>query len=247
MPVTYLALSYNGYGYGETIEEITEELGYRHRMSKAANRDGAFAAPGLHDPRRLSASGVLVGAGRAQDAASLRAAWDAFKGAHQPGAAAPLRLDSDRYLNAQVEHLSFKFDGLSYQVQLSFLAYDPYWYAAQPTSAPLAQNAATTVTPAGTATSLPLFTFTVSSAPPGSLLTLTNAQDVSLSFAPPAGGTYLIDCAAEAITDQNGTDQTAYMTGDFVSLVAGPNALTLSLSGGLALTAQSVTWTDRWA
>ncbi len=247
----YLVKTYNGYSYGDTLYELTEEMGFRHRMTKSANRDGAFADTSLHDPRRVSGTGELVGAVNAQgiaaqDIASLRAAADAFKAAHQPGPPAKLMLDSDRYLNAQVEHLSLKFDGLSYLVDLSFLAYDPFWYSTQTTTQPLTQNAATVITPAGTAKSLPVFTLAVMAAPPGGLITITNAQDVTLSFASPAAGTYTIDCAQEIITDAAGNDQTAGMTGDFLTLIAGANSVTLSLAGGAALSAQSVTWTDRW-
>ena len=246
--LTYLVKTYNGYSYGESgaLAEITEELGYRHRMTKSANRDGAYTDASLHDPRRVSGSGTLTGAGGAQDIASLRAAWDKFKAAHQPGLPAPLFLDSDRFLNAQVEHLSFKFNGLYYMVDVSFLAYDPFWYSIVPTTLPLTQNAATTITPAGTTTSLPVFTLAVSAAPAGSLVTLANAQDTSLSFAPPAAGTFVIDCAEECVTDGNGVDQTAYLTGDFMQLAPGANSLTLTLSGGVTLSGQSVTWTDRW-
>ena len=248
MPVIYLINTYNGYSYGSsgTLAKLTEELGYRHRMSKAANRDGAFADNSLHDPRRVTGSGTLTGANGAQDAASLRVAWDGFKAAHRPGAPAPLMVDSDRFLNAQVEHLAGEFNGLSYQLTFSFLAYDVFWYSTTPATAALAQNAVTVVTPQGTATSLPVFTLVVSAAPAGSLITITNAQDVSLSYAPPAAGTYTIDCAQEAIYDQSGADQTAYLTGDFLTLISGANSLTLTLAGGVTLSAQSVTWTDRW-
>ena len=249
--VTYLVKTYNGYAYGDTLYELTEELGYRHRMTKAANRDGAFTDTSLHDPRRLSGTGELVGAPNAQgipaqDIASLRTAADAFKAAHQPGPPQKLMLDSDRYISAQVEHLSLKFDGLLYAVELSFLAYDPFWYSMAPTTVALAQNAATAITPGGMAKSLPIFTLVVSAAPAGSLITLANAQDVTLSYAPPAAGTYTIDCLQESITDQNGADQTAYMTGDFLALIAGANQITLTLSGGVTLSSQSVTWQDRW-
>lgn len=249
--ITYLVKTYNGYSYGDTLYDVTEELGYRHRMTKAANRDGAFTDVSLHDPRRLSAAGELVGAPNAQgigaqDIASLRAAADAFKAAHQPGPPARLMLDSDRYLMAQVERLSLKFEGLSYEVNLSFLAYDPFWYSTQATTLPLTQNGATIITPAGTAKSLPLFTLAVSAAPAGSLITLASAQDASLSFAPPAAGTYILDCAQEIITDAAGSDQTSGMTGDFMALIAGANNLTLTLAGGAALSNQSVAWTDRW-
>lgn len=246
--LTYLVKTYNGYSYGDSgaLAEITEELGYRHRMTKSANRDGAFTDASLHDPRRVSGSGTLTGAGGAQDIASLRLAWDKFKAAHQPGLPAPLFLDSDRFLNAQVEHLSFKFNGLFYDMSVSFLAYDPFWYAVAPQVLPMTQNAATVITPAGTATSLPVFTLAVSAAPAGSLVTLANAQDATLSFAPPAAGTFVIDCAQESVTDGSGVDQTAYLTGDFMQLVASANSLTLTLSGGVTLSSQSVTWTDRW-
>lgn len=249
--VTYLVKTYNGYSYGDTLYELTEELGYRHRMTKAANRDGAFSDASLHDPRRVSGTGELVGAVNAQgipaqDIASLRAAADAFKAAHQPGPPAPLMLDSDRYLNAQVERLSLKLDGLLYAVELSFLAYDPFWYAVASTTMALAQNAATAVTPGGMAKSLPIFTLVVSAAPTGSLITIANAQDVALTFAPPTAGTYTVDCLQERIVDQAGGDQTAYMTGDFLALIAGANQITLTLAGGVALSGQSVTWQDRW-
>ena len=114
MPVTYFAKSFGSFAYNDVRDGLgllDQQIGFRHRMSKAFSRDGAFADDSLHEPRRASFTGRLTGAAGAQDAASLRTAWDNFAAAHAPGPARPLQIDSDRYLNARVESLGDKFNG----------------------------------------------------------------------------------------------------------------------------------------
>jgi len=255
-PIIYFAKSYGAYVYDDMrdgLESVDEEIGHRQRMTKAFARDGAFADDSLFDPRRVTFAGTLTGAAGAQDAASLRAAWDGFRAAHAAGPTRKLRIDSDRYLNARVETVTDKFDGLMHEMTLSFMAFDPFWYGDQQNSLPLTVNGNTIVSTAGTAYSWPVFSFVVSAAPAGGLITLANAQDTLFSFAPPAAGTYMVDCGSEAITDGSGADQFAYMTGDLPILVAGigiygaPNTLTLTATGGATLSSASVSWQDRWA
>ena len=256
MPVTYNAKSFGGYAYDDLrdgLRSLEETLGHRHRMSKAFSRDGAFADDSLFDPRRLSFTGLLTAAGGAQDAASLRAAWETFCAAHAAGPARPLMLDSDRYLNARVESLAGTFNGLSREVTLSFLAFDPFWYSAVTSTVALTPGGSTTVTTGGTAYSWPVFTFVVTAAPAGGLLTLASAQDATLSFSPPAAGTFTVNCGQETITDSAGADQFASLIGDLPILVAGSglygasNSLTLTLSGGVTLSSAAAAWQDRWA
>lgn len=256
MPITYFAKSYGSYVYDDLrdgLEAVEQQIGYRHRMSKAFSRDGAFADDSVFDPRHLSFTGVLTGAAGAQDAASLRAAWLGFCAAHQPGPARKLMIDSDMYLNARVETLTDKLDGLMHELTLGFIAFDPFWYSMNAATLPLTLGGASAITTGGTAYSWPVFTFTVYAAPAGGLVTLANSADTAFSFAPPAAGAFTVDCGAETITDAAGADQFGYMTGDLPVLVAGsgiygaPNPLTLTTAGGCTLSAASVSWQDRWA
>ena len=200
----------------------------------------------------MSFTGRLTGAAGAQDAASLRTAWDNFAAAHAPGPARPLQIDSDRYLNARVESLGDKFNGLFHEVALAFIAFDPFWYALTSTTSALSTSAATAITTGGTAYSWPVFTLVVSAAPAGGLITITNSADASFAFAPPAADTYTVDCGQETIVNSAGTDMFAYMTGTLPVLVAGAgsygasNTLTVALTGGATLSGQSVSWQDRW-
>jgi len=254
--VIYFAKSFGAYVYDDLrdgLESVDEEIGHRQRMTKAFARDGAFADDSLFDPRRVTFTGLLTGAAGKQDAAPLRAAWDGFRAAHAAGPTRRLQIDSDRYLDARVETISDKFDGLWHEMTVSFMAFDPFWYGNQQNTLPLTVNGNTVVSTLGTAYSWPVFSFVVSAAPAGSLLTLANAEDTLFSFAPPAAGTFAVDCGNESITDQAGADQFAYMSGDLPVLVAGngvygaPNTLTLTASGGAAISSASVSWQDRWA
>ena len=255
-PVIYFAKSFGSYAYDDLrdgLSSVEEQIGHRHRMTKAFSRDGAFADDSLFEPRRVTFQGLLTGPGGAQDAASLRAAWLAFKGAHQAGPARRLMIDNDQYLNARVETLSDTSSGLYHKTVVGFLAFDPFWYSVSTSTLPLTVGGTTAVTTGGTAYSWPIFSFTVSAAPAGALITLSNAADALVSLAPPAAGTYTVDCGAETITDGAGADQFGGMTGDLPILVAGSglygaaNALTLTATGGCALSAASVSWQDRWA
>lgn len=252
---TYFSKSFGSYLYDDLrdgLEMLEQDLGYRHRMTKAYSRDEAFADNSLHDPRRLRFTGLLTGAGGRQDAAALRLAWDGFAAAHSAGPVRRLQIDSDRYINARVEALSDKFDGLCHEFQLSFLCFDPFWYAPAMSQVALVPGGTAIITTGGTAYSWPLLTLVVTGAPGGGSVTILNSQDTALSFAPPAPGTYTIDCGQETITDAAGADQFAFMSGDLPLLVAGagpygaPNSLTLTASGGAAVSGASVQWQDRW-
>lgn len=255
-PIAYFAKSFGSYAYDDLrdgLGAIEQQIGHRQRMSKAFSRDGAFSDDSLFEPRRVTFTGLLTGAGGAQDAASLRAAWLGFAAAHAPGPARRLQIDSDQYLNARIETVTDTFNGLYHKLSVGFLAFDPFWYSVAVSSLPLTPGGTTALTTAGTAYSWPIFTFTVSAAPAGGLLTLSNGSDTSFSFFPPAAGTYTVNCGAETITDGAGTDQFGGMTGDLPILVAGsgiygtPNPLTLTTAGGCTLSAASASWQDRWA
>ncbi len=252
---TYFAKQFGAYVYDDLrdgLGQLKNVVGYRHRQSKAFSQDGAFALNSLHDPRRLSFEGVLTGANGAQDAASLRAALDLFLAAHQAGPAQQLAIDNDRYINAQVETFEDDFDGLSHHIALTFLCFDPFWYSTTTTTEALTVGGTTVITTGGTVYSLPVVTLVATAA--GGIVTLANAQDATLTFSPPAAGTFTLDCLQETITDAGGTDQTAYFTGDLIRLIAGQlasggtatNSLTLTTAGGAALSSASISWADRW-
>lgn len=244
---TYFSKSYGAYAYNDMrdgLGKLKNTLGYRHRQSKSLSRDGAFAVNSLQDPRRLSFEGILTGAGNAQDAASLRAAADAFAAAHAAGQARPLSIDSDRYINAQVETFEDDFNGLSHQYTLTFWCFDPYWYAQVSTLQALTVGGSVIVTPTGAVKSLPVFTLIAGGA--GGLVTVANAQDASFSFSPPAPGTFTLDCLQESLTDSNGIDQIAGFTGDFPALLAQANTLTVTTSGGAQISSVTCGWQDRW-
>lgn len=244
---TYNAKSYGGYAYNDLrdgLGTLKNALGYRHRQSKSFSRAGAFAVDSLQDTRRLSFEGILTGAGGAQDAASLRAASDAFAAAHGAGPTRPLSIDSDRYINAQVETFDDQFEGLSHKYTLTFWCFDPYWYAMTSTLAALVVGGSVSVTPGGQVKSLPVFTITSSAA--GGLVTVASAQDAAFSFVPPAAGVFTVDCLQESVTDASGIDQIAGFTGDFPALLPGANTLTVTTSGGALISSVTCGWQDRW-
>lgn len=247
MPVTYFAKSFGAYVYDDLrdgLGDLKQQIGFRHRQSKSFNRDGAFALASLQDPRRLTMTGTLTGPNGAQDPASLRAALDAFAAAHAAGAPQPLQIDSDRYLNAQVETLDDEFDGLAHEISVGFICFDPFWYAMLPTALPLTVGGTTSVTPAGLVKCLPQISLTATAA--GGLVTVASNRDATFTFAPPSAGTFTLDSLAEKITDGAGTDQTGQFTGDLITLLTEANQITVTASGGASLSGASITWRDRW-
>ena len=248
--ITFFQKSYGGFPYagGSDFGTWEETIGYRQRISKAMQRDGAFSAGALHDPRRVSIKGILQPAGGALDQASFRSARDAFAAAHAAGAARPLQLDSDRYLNAEVEMLTIgEWNGLpNVPVVVSFLCYDVYWYSAAFSFATLPAGGGTTaVATGGTATALPIFSFSVSAAPAGGLITLNNAAGDSCSFSPSAPGVYLLDAGQESLT-LAGADAMPSFSGVFPLLAAGSDQVTLTLAGGVTLSAATAGWQSRF-
>ncbi len=242
----YLQKSYGGYVYSGSTDytDLEETIGYRQRISKSLQKDGAFSAGSLHDPRRVSLTGILQPAGGATDLADMRAARDAFAAAHAAGSARPLYIDSDRYLNAEVESLTLgKWNGLAYlPFDVTFLCFDVYFYSSASSLVSLTPNGTAAVATGGTATVLPIFTLAVSS--PG-LITLTNGAGDACTIAPTAAGTFVLDSTQESLT-LAGADSMGLFSGVFLTLAAGTDQVTITPSGGAALSSATVGFQSRF-
>ena len=135
---TYISPQYNGYVYTPSVDlfaSLTDGVGAKLRVADPPNVDGQFSAGGLIAARKFSIRGQvqIAATGNVQtDAATFRTELDALKAAHLPGSPAPFWIDSDRYINAEVESLSLGewSKGLPHldTFEVGFVATDPFYY-----------------------------------------------------------------------------------------------------------------------
>jgi hypothetical protein len=250
---TYLVLSYNGYTYQTNADmpaTVTEGVAARLRQAVSANMPGAYSAGGLVGVKKLSVHGILS----APDGtlATMRSLWDNFKAVHCPGLAAKLFVDTDRYINAEVESIAdSQWNGLAYrEYEVSFSCADPFWYDWNPVSCadnyqtqPLAVGS-NSVIPGGTAPALPVITLSIISYSGGSV-TITDSGGAAFTVTPDAVGACVIDCMNEVVAVNSSTNMSVF-SGQFLSVPAVGTTWMIATSGTVAISSMSAQWQRRW-
>jgi phage-related protein len=213
-------------------------------------RDGALVSLGRPDVKRISIQGMLTAA----TAALLRTAEEtmlaAFRNTAGGTPVGKLRRWDDKYILAQLDSWNFAPNqNLKVgQYQASFLAASPYWQSDTLNSqnnTPNADPYTCTLTGAGTAPAMPIFTVTATNTV-GAGLKLVNGTAnmyLQLNAAMTTGDVLVIDC--DAITAAvNGVNVLASLGGDFWPILPGANTITVTGLNGIATV--NTQWRDCW-
>ncbi len=246
---TFFAKSLGPYSFADQIATVEEELTFREQTATIAGRGGRFAGDSLFDGLILTVSGLVlatdIAGGDPNNPGDTRTAWDRLKGALIRAGSLPLFIDSDRYANVRLggSVKASAWGGLPSRDHAFILVSredPPWWGNSTTTQGPY--GGAGAVTTAGNGPADPTFSLTVTAS--GGSLELYDGAGQACFLSPDATGTYLIDTFHETVT-LGGMDKMFCFDGDFVRLLPGANALTLTPSGGAAAT-WSVAWQDRW-
>lgn len=213
--------------------------------AKLPRTDGARNIRGSLDARTIRIRGRLIGLGGTIGAVDLRAKIDSLRSAIFASAPASLYAGrSDRYLrNAQCEGVREVFDATGYdrnvEVELEFLAADPYYYSTTATSdswTVTASGQSRNILVSGNAAAAPVFTFTIAGAGPVTLaITLTNnstGKSFTLTGAAYGGDVIVVDTLNQTVTT-SGVNTIALFDGIWTPMVGGgfSNSLTVTYTG----------------
>lgn len=257
--MTYL-MQFGGYvfppGFAPISHDATRDVAEQERPRAA----GAVTQSGRLQSRRLTVEGSAMGFGGGPIA--IQAAMDAIQGAcGSSGAVQKLFFGrSDRYINAQVTGLSESYKqgessayGVNHRLMISFLAGDPYFYdIAGPVSAVGLTSAGGIVTPGGNAPALATWSIGISTGGTGQItLTNTTTGEIATLGTPAtvwANGDAVVLTRATGVytVTRNGAPAPGLMLGLIPALAAGPNVVSLSATGGMALGALGCSATARW-
>ena len=243
-------------GFAPVSQESPRDLAEQERPRAA----GSVTQAARHQSRRLVVEGAAMGFGGG--ATAIQSAEDLIRGACEgTGIVQPLYFGrSDRYVNAQVTSLSESYKaggggswlGASHQLLISFLASDPYFYAAATTTATGLANTGGTVTPGGNASAFATWTISVTTGATGAIVLINSStgQIATLGTAATvwANGDVVILTRTSGLytITKNGAAAPGLLVGLIPTLQVGANIVTLAGAGGMALAALQCVFTARW-
>lgn len=236
------AHQFGSYVYGSVsglyVTSRSDSMGAKLRTADTPGQDQIYAADSKLAPRRFALKGVLV----KDTADNLRTAWDAFRAAHAPGAAAYFYPHSDRYRVAQCESITDAvFDGRGrHRIDwaVDFFCADPLEYAVSSTST-TGLAAGGTINNAGNRATKPTLTIVVSSTGSSGYINLTNSTTSKLiQLVPGATGTITLNAYAETVT-RGGASVISEMNGEFWTLAPGNNTLAVATFNSLTVSSIS--------
>lgn len=241
-------------GFSPMSQDTARDLAEQERPRAA----GSITQAARPQSRRLTVEGSAMGFGGGPTA--IQAAIDALRGACEgSGGVAPLLFGrSDRYINAQVASLSESYGsgaslfGAVHKLLISFVAGDPYFYAAISTTATGLTSGGGTVTPGGNASAFATWTVSISAGGTGQIVlaNTTTGQAALLGTTGTAwvtGDVVVLTRSGTAYTvTKNGAAAPGLMAGLIPMLAVGGNVITLAAPSGVSLAALQCTYTARW-
>jgi hypothetical protein len=249
MPTTFFVKTYGSYSFGDTGNwaKVQFQPNYRSRTAERPNRGGMFSAGTLFSELSLTIMGQIVPASNTLQA--RRDAYDALQAVFAPGGSQQLKIDSDRYINAEPRSFAMSEPDNSFSLIKwagTLVSYeDPPWWDAVATTAGLTvAGSPNALTVAGTGPAAPVISIVVTAAPVNSTITILDQYGNSMVISPDAAGTFIIDSYAETIT-KSGVDKSNRCTGQFPMLVNGSSSLTITLAGGATASGASLSYHAR--
>lgn len=257
MALTYTFV-YNGYTYGANLRLIHDSPMWKAPTADTPGVDFTFTERGRLESRRLEIEGLLSAA----DPESLRTAKDAFKAAHGSFTPAAFTLWTDRYCWGLLDGpLQDVLDNHRWwQWEAALFCGDGFLYSTTESSQALTVGAPTTVTAGGSAYATPYIEFTLSAAPSGGQVTITNATTSeqfichstltglhTLYCGPNCTNDYAVNFARkDRLWHATEGQATRYMDGVNPRLKVGANSITIAATGGATVSSATVKWRNRY-
>ena len=249
MPVTLYVKTFRGYSYAKNLSKIAVSMPMKMQTARTPGSQGSFSAGSLLDSRTVTIEGTIANdSGTAEDIVGLRSTIDTFMNYHHEGSAGPFYLHSDRFLNAEVQSVTFGQDeGMPYQAYTAILyCADPFWYSDAINTVSMS-TATVTIPGVGNREVRPTVTFVVATADGIGGITLTDDQGNSCKITPAAGqtGTFTVNALLRKILVGN-LDASQVFSGSFLTMSAA-GTLSYATTAGLTLTGvPTLTYRDRW-
>ena len=232
------------------VEQVSVGSSGRVGSASTPARAGAYAGKRYQDVRQVKIGGTLIG----DTFADLQDKWSTLCAAHAVMVPAPLFAGRDDwFLWAVAENINDTERGIEHIAwEIEYTCHDPYWYSLSEQAYSITNPANFSVSTNGNANALPRFTITISAAPAGGSVTLTNLTTAeSFTLTPTTTGQLIVDSRLETCTDAAGNDRMSVFSGRFVSLKGDPQTvfrtsfMQLTTSGGAAVSGVAIAFRDR--